>query len=65
MRLITTTETQSLLKCHRNTVYNLAKKGKLKAYRDYRDYLLFSVDEVLLVRDERKKIRASEDGSPK
>lgn len=60
MGLIPTREVQLLLGCHRNTVFNLIRRGKLTMHRDYRGYGCFAVDEVLALREERKKIRKSQ-----
>lgn len=56
MKFVSTNEAMRLLGCHRNTIWNLVRKGKLRMYKDYRGYGLFNMDEVMALRDERKKI---------
>ncbi len=40
-----------------HTIRLLEQKGKLKAYRDYRNYRVFDLDEILTIKKNRELIR--------
>ena len=52
-------EAAKVLKVHENTVRNLERDGKLKAYRDYRNYRVFNEADVLKLKIERDRLRAA------
>ncbi len=54
MHGLTVKEVARILGLHENTVRDLERKGKLKAVRDYRNYRIFCLDEVLKLKSKRE-----------
>ena len=48
-----------LLGCHEQTVRNLEAAGKIRAFRDYRGYRVFSLDEILKLKEQREALNAA------
>ncbi len=57
MRPIFMRDVVKLLGLCEHTIRLLEQKGKLKAYRDYRNYRVFDLDEVLSIKKDRESIR--------
>jgi DNA-binding transcriptional MerR regulator len=61
MQKLTVSKAAKELKCHPETVRRLERRGVLKAKRDYRNFRVFDLGDVLKVKAERKKLRNYED----
>jgi len=49
------------LGCHPETVRRLERRGVLKAKRDYRNFRVFDLDEVLKVKVEREALKIADE----
>lgn len=55
MRYISLSEASVRLEVHPNTVRRLLKKGQLRGYKDFRGYYYFKLQDILDLREERRK----------
>jgi len=49
------------LGCHPETVRRLERRGVLKAKRDYRNFRVFDLDEILKVKAEREALKIADE----
>ncbi len=61
MQILTVSKAAKELGCHPETVRRLERRGVLKAKRDYRNFRVFDLAEVLKVKAERETLRNAED----
>lgn len=55
--VLTVAKAAEVLNCHPETIRRLNRRGILKAWRDYRGFRIFNLEEVLKVKKERERLR--------
>lgn len=60
MQKLTVSEAAREIGCHPETIRRLEKRGILKAKRDYRNFRVFDLDDVLELKAEREALRSAE-----
>lgn len=63
MKGITVKEAAKELGCHPETVRRLNRRGILNAKRDYRNFRIFNLEEVLKIKGERETLNDCVDES--
>jgi len=61
MHILTVSQVAKELGCHSETVRRLERRGILKAKRNYRNFRVFELADVLKVKEERETLRNAED----
>lgn len=61
MQTLKVSQVAKELDCHPETVRRLERRGVLKAKRDYRNFRVFDLGEVLKVKAEREILRNTKD----
>ena len=57
MKMLLISEAAKKLECHPETVRRLDRRGVLKARRDYRNFRVFDLADVMKVKEERELLR--------
>lgn len=55
--LIRIAKAAQIVNCHPETIRRLDRKGVIKAKRDYLNFRVFTMDELLKLKKEREKLR--------